>query len=109
MDTRITTDEVSIQLAKAVKLLLDWIKQEFVKGSSSTTDKVKTPLSIIESDQLLTAPEVAKLLHISKGMAYTLMQREEIPTVRMGQRVVRVRRKDLDEYINKEKPKSSPY
>ena len=49
---------------------------------------------------LLKAKEVAEILKISRAMAYTLMQRGEIPTVRIG-KARRVQPEDLIEYINK--------
>ncbi|HEY9078077.1 MAG TPA: helix-turn-helix domain-containing protein [Anaerolineaceae bacterium] len=47
---------------------------------------------------LLKATEVARILNISRAMAYLLMQRGEIRTVRISS-AVRVRREDLDQYI----------
>lgn len=47
---------------------------------------------------LLTAQDVSTVLQISEAMAYLLMQRGQIPTVRIG-RVVRVRTVDLDKFI----------
>ena len=48
--------------------------------------------------RLLKSDEVAEILHISRSMAYLLMQRGDIPTVRIGS-AVRVRTEDLDQYI----------
>jgi excisionase family DNA binding protein len=50
-------------------------------------------------ERLLKPAEVAEILQVSKAMAYALMQRGEIPTVRIG-KVVRVRRMDLQKYID---------
>lgn len=47
---------------------------------------------------LLTAQDVANALQISDAMAYLLLQRGHIKTVRIG-RIVRVRPADLDEFI----------
>jgi excisionase family DNA binding protein len=49
-------------------------------------------------DQLLKPADVAEMLKISIAMAYTLLQRGEIPSVRIGS-LVRVRRVDLQRYI----------
>jgi len=49
-------------------------------------------------DRLLTAGEMADILHVSKVTAYNLMRWGEIPSVRMG-RLVRVRVGDLEKYI----------
>lgn len=51
-------------------------------------------------DELLKAPQVAKILNISKALAYRLMQQNKIRTVHIeGSR--RVRFSDLQEYIEK--------
>jgi len=49
---------------------------------------------------LLKAGEVAEILNISLPMAYRLMQRNEIRTVRIG-KSRRVREEDLFSYIEK--------
>jgi excisionase family DNA binding protein len=58
---------------------------------------IETP---INHESLLRAKDVARLLSISRSLAYQLMQRGEIPTVRFGG-IVRVRACDLDEYIQR--------
>jgi predicted DNA-binding transcriptional regulator AlpA len=40
--------------------------------------------SILRVNTLLNAKDVAEILQISRAMAYTMMQRWEIPTVRIG-------------------------
>lgn len=57
---------------------------------------------------LLKAKEVAKILKISRAMAYTLMQRGEIPTVRIG-KARRVRPEDLIKYIESNTYKMNQY
>ena len=47
---------------------------------------------------LLTAQDVASEMQISEAMAYHLMKRGEIRTIRFG-RTVRVRRTDLEAFI----------
>ena len=49
---------------------------------------------------LLRATEVARVLNISRAMAYQLMQRGEIRTVRIGA-ARRVRQTDLRDFIEK--------
>lgn len=49
---------------------------------------------------LLTGTEVARQLRISRAKVYWLIQRGEIPSVRMG-RNVRVRQRDIEEYIRR--------
>ena len=47
---------------------------------------------------LLTAQDIAQMMQISKSMAYQLMQKGNIKTVKFG-RSVRVRPIDLDRFI----------
>ena len=56
--------------------------------------------STTTAPKLLRANEVAQRLNISRTLAYQLMQRGEIPTVRFGSSV-RVRELDLEEYMNR--------
>ena len=51
------------------------------------------------SEQLLKPAEVAEILQVSMAKAYALLKQGEIPTVRIGTNV-RVRREDLEKYIN---------
>jgi excisionase family DNA binding protein len=53
---------------------------------------------VLRVNTLLKAKEVAEILQISRAMAYTLMQRGEIPTVRIG-KARRVKPEDLIKYI----------
>jgi excisionase family DNA binding protein len=48
--------------------------------------------------RLLKSDEVAEILKISRAMAYKLMQRGEIPTIRIGS-AVRVRVEDLEQFV----------
>ena len=52
------------------------------------------------SIQFLTGKEIAKILKISKALAYRLIAENKIPSVRFG-RTVRVRQEDLEEFIQK--------
>lgn len=59
---------------------------------------------------LLTVPEAAKVLRISRNLAYELVARGEIPAIRLG-RVIRVPRAPLEEWVNAEaatSPSRSP-
>ena len=49
-------------------------------------------------DHLLKGNDIAKILNISRSKAYQLMQRGEIPTVKIGHSV-RVEPKDLQNFI----------
>lgn len=50
------------------------------------------------SPDLLTVPEAAKLLRISRNLAYELVTRNELPAVRLG-RIIRIPRAALDDWI----------
>ncbi|MDA1195932.1 MAG: helix-turn-helix domain-containing protein [Planctomycetota bacterium] len=47
---------------------------------------------------LLTVPEAARLLRIGRNLAYELIARGEIPSVRLG-RVIRVPRVSLERWL----------
>jgi excisionase family DNA binding protein len=53
---------------------------------------------VLRINTLLRAKEVAEILNISRSRAYNLMQRGEIPTVRIG-KSRRIRPEDLILYI----------
>jgi len=108
MNKQISSEEVANQFAKAIQLLLDWARQEILAPSQSRTMK-QMPDREHEGDQilpdskrLLKAKEVAEILQVGRSMAYRMMQRGEIPTVRVGS-AVRVRGSDLEEFIKKSK------
>ena len=96
MNNRITRREVAKQFIIAIELLLEWIEQK-ENSNGETTGKDVGEDSI--ETRLLTAPEVARILNISKGAAYKLIQLRQIPSVRIN-RNVRVRPEDLDDYIS---------
>ncbi len=50
---------------------------------------------------LLTVQQAAKLLHISRGLAYDLCARGELPHIRLG-RVLRIPRYPLEAWIARE-------
>lgn len=105
MNNRVTSEEVANQFAKAIKLLLDWYRQEIVgpaQSKSPIEKERRTAQTLPERDQLLKPGEVAEMLQLSRSKAYQLMQRGEIETVRIG-RAVRVKRSDLEEYIKRSK------
>ncbi len=58
--------------------------------------------------RLLKSEEVADILQISRSMAYTIMKRGDIPTVRIGTSV-RVRPEDLNKYIQDNVSQNSPF
>ena len=51
-------------------------------------------------DDYLTISEVARWLRISRGGAWAMvMERREIPHVRLSDRVVRIARADVEEFV----------
>lgn len=48
---------------------------------------------------LLTVPQVAKILQVARSTAYLMADDGRIPTVRLGKRVVRVPKERLREQI----------
>ena len=49
-------------------------------------------------DEILTIPEVASYLKMSKSKVYYLIQRREIPHIKVG-RNVRIRASDLNQWL----------
>jgi excisionase family DNA binding protein len=96
MNNRITRREVAKQFIIAIELLPEWIEQkENLNGESKGKDVGEDSIET----RLLTAPDVARILNISKGSAYKLIQLNQIPSIRIN-RSVRVRPEDLDEFIS---------
>lgn len=50
---------------------------------------------------LLTVPETAKILRISRNLAYELVARNEIPAIRLG-RVIRIPRHGLQVWLDRQ-------
>jgi excisionase family DNA binding protein len=97
MNSRITRREVAKQFIIAIELLLEWIEQGSDFGEKSvTSDSENESLDTC----LLTAPDVARILNISKGAAYKLIQLNQIPSIRIN-RSVRVRPEDLNDFISR--------
>ncbi len=55
---------------------------------------------LVKDEELLKADDVARLLNISKPMAYRLMQRGDIAVIRINT-AVRVKPSDLQAYIER--------
>ena len=47
----------------------------------------------------LRVPEVAEELSIPRSRAYELIQRGELPAVRIGERSIRVNRRELERFL----------
>lgn len=54
--------------------------------------------SKMETQKLLTGEQVAQRLDVSRSKAYQMMNRKEIPTIKIG-KCVRVRNEDLEDFI----------
>ncbi len=51
----------------------------------------------------LTVPEVAEELRIPRTRCYELIQRGELPAVRVGERSIRVNRNELERFLLKDR------
>jgi excisionase family DNA binding protein len=56
-----------------------------------------------EMNQWLKVPEVAELLQLPRTRAYELIQRGEVPAVRVGERSIRVHRGELERFLLEER------
>ncbi len=54
----------------------------------------------VQSDKLLNAQDIAKMLNVSKPQVYLMMRRGDFPVVKMG-RLVRARQSAIEEFVNK--------
>jgi excisionase family DNA binding protein len=88
-------DFVSTALTEFLTLVVALRKPVQVMQMSSKSKPVVIPTQM---DRLLTAGDVARRLNISKAKAYQLLQRGEIPCIRVD-RSTRVRPADLEAYI----------
>jgi excisionase family DNA binding protein len=52
-----------------------------------------------EKEAWLTVPEVAKELKIPRSRAYDLCARGALPAVRIGERSIRVNRRELERFL----------
>ena len=94
MVNKITSQEVASQFAKAIVLFLEWLEDR-----NHTDQPIENKVSKDDDIRLLTAEQVAEILNISKSQIYHMMQRGEIPSVRIGGSV-RVRPSDLEHFIS---------
>jgi excisionase family DNA binding protein len=68
----------------------------YYKGFNNMIDNTsQTPPSNGTSDKLLTPEQAADLLQVSKRTMYEWLRKGEIPSVKMGERLIRVREKDI--------------
>jgi excisionase family DNA binding protein len=52
-----------------------------------------------KSREWLTVPETAQALHIPRTRCYELIQKGELPAVRLGERSIRVNRGELERFL----------
>ena len=64
--------------------------------------------TIVETRQLLKAADVARILNISKSLAYRLLQRGKIPSIRINQSV-RVDPGDLQQFIARNRSQNDTF
>lgn len=98
MNNRITRREVAKQFIIAIELLLEWIEQRENSIERPTSNGIEESS---RETRLLTAPDVARILNISKAAAYQLIQQRKIPSIRIG-RSVRVREEDLTNFVSRQ-------
>ncbi len=55
----------------------------------------------VDSGFLLTVPEAARLLRISRNLAYELIRQNALPHVRLGRRIL-IPRRGLENWIERE-------
>lgn len=67
MTNKVTREEVSKQFIITIQLLLEWIEQRENSIQNSKNINIEEPS---RDSRLLTAPDVARILNISKGAAY---------------------------------------
>ena len=78
-----------------------WIQLIKIEGKGEYGKRIQKGGEIMTVEEvLLTGTEVAQRLRISRAKVYLLIQRGEIPAVKMG-RNVRVRQQDIEEYVRR--------
>jgi len=108
MDNRITSEEVANQFAKAIKLYLEWSRQNIstegtpaIHKGSPYPNTLQRPIQK-DIERMYKAPEVASILGVSKSAVYRMMKTGEITCFKMGPGTLRIRQRDLDAFINKD-------
>jgi excisionase family DNA binding protein len=57
-------------------------------------------------DEIMTIPQVARYLKMSKSKVYYLIQRREIPHIKI-QRNVRIKQSELEKWLQKQEVKAN--
>jgi excisionase family DNA binding protein len=53
----------------------------------------------MDTEKLLTVPEVAEILQVSPSTVYRRIKSGELPCIKLGHRQVRIKPEDLEAYI----------
>jgi len=53
----------------------------------------------MERNEWLTVPEAAQELRIPRTRCYELIQRGELPAIRIGERSIRLNRRELERFL----------
>ncbi len=64
-------------------------------------EEAETKNQVAQKD-VLTVPELAEILRCSRRTAYGLVEEGEVPSFRVGRKLVRIRRGDVDSYIRRQ-------
>lgn len=68
---------------------------DLMNGESFSVDTVESV------EPLMTAEEAAAVLRVSPDWVYRAARADDLPCVRMGPRIVRFRRADIEEFVRK--------
>jgi excisionase family DNA binding protein len=79
-----------------------------LNGHQPVPPSVTIPALLNQADEFLTAGDIAKILKISKALAYRMIQTKAIPSFSTG-RTVRVRREDLAAFIQAHTVRTSQF
>ncbi len=73
------------------------VKEQKIKKSNSETTKIRVqPIEVIKEKEFLTVREVSQLLNCSVRTAYNYIDSGTIKAVNLGQRMIRVKRSEID-------------
>ena len=67
--------------------------------ANATGGRVETNTPSTGGRAWLTVPEAAEELHIPRTRCYELIQRGELPAVRIGERSIRINRNELERFL----------
>ena len=57
----------------------------------------------MEEGDILTVRETAKLLKVSEATIYRMVEKDEIPYIRVGEKIIRFSRSDLKRWLDSSK------